>query len=227
MAVPKRGSDQSRAERKAKKRKLEDTIPDLPGDDQVVAAELASDNDEHLSKKRKRSSENGLVEGGDGKPKKKEKKRQKDGDSTTLAGGDNGSDSIPNKTKKGKKEVKHQVSVEESPADLVVAVGDTDVPKKSKKERKAERKAREAVEKATRDKDALAGESTSIAVDGSKAATIMPADPEEKRPKKNNRNREKKRKAALEDGAEVKAPRFIAFIGMSIPFELHRSWIYR
>ena len=32
MGVTKKGTEPSRAERKAKKRKLEDAIPDLPGD---------------------------------------------------------------------------------------------------------------------------------------------------------------------------------------------------
>lgn len=64
----------SRAERKAKKRKLEDAVPDLPGDDDGM--DVVDDSAEN-SKKRKRSGDD---------TEKEEKKSKKD--KKTKSGGD-------------------------------------------------------------------------------------------------------------------------------------------
>lgn len=196
----KKGTDATRAERKAKKRKLEDAIPDLPGDD---AAE-ETPKKEKSSKKRKRSEDEDVVEEKAAKKEKKEKKSKKD----KYAGDEEDTEKEARRAaKKAKKALKAECT---TAADLAVKepepVVEEEAPKKSKKERKAERKAKEAANGtaiATATKDAVKVEAG--------------GEVEEKKAKKNNRNRSKKREgdaAAKENGEEGKAAaRFICFIG--------------
>ncbi|TVY28816.1 putative RNA-binding protein [Lachnellula hyalina] len=191
-------NDATRAERKAKKRKLEDAIPDLPGEEVVV--------DEKPKKKRKRSADEDVVEE---KAAKKEKKSKKDKDA--VADEDKEARSAAKKAKKALKAEQSETAAVELAVQELVA--EEEVPKKSKKERKAERKAKEAAETATAANGTAAKDSTSKEeADG---------DGEEKKSKKNNRNRAEKRKreaAAKETGEEGgKAARFICFIG-NLPF---------
>ncbi|TVY40570.1 putative RNA-binding protein [Lachnellula subtilissima] len=86
----KENNDATRAERKAKKRKLENAIPDLPGEEVVV--------EEKPKKKRKRSADEGVVEE---KAAKKEKKSKKDKDA--VADEDKEARSAAKKAKKALK----------------------------------------------------------------------------------------------------------------------------
>ncbi|PQE06170.1 hypothetical protein CJF30_00005124 [Rutstroemia sp. NJR-2017a BBW] len=113
----------SRAERKAKKRKLENSIPDVPED-----LETESANEEISSAKRKRDSHDGADGNAEQDAKKSEHIEKSDPKAkrTKVNSTDAPSSSIPT----GDQE-----------AGLL---DDENAPKKSKKERKAERKAREA-----------------------------------------------------------------------------------
>ncbi|TVY21617.1 putative RNA-binding protein [Lachnellula arida] len=198
-------NDATRAERKAKKRKLEDAIPDLPGEEVVG---------EEKPKKRKRSADEDAVEE---KAAKKEKKSKTDKDA--VEDEDKEARRAAKKAKKALKAEQSRTAAVELAVQEPVAEAEEEAPKKSKKERKAERKAKEAAETAavangTAAKDAKgANDSTSKEeADG---------DAEQKKSKKNNRNRAEKRKrdaAAKESGEEAgKAARFICFIG-NLPF---------
>ncbi|TVY57566.1 putative RNA-binding protein [Lachnellula cervina] len=196
-------SDATRAERKAKKRKLEDAIPDLPGEE-VVA--------EEKPKKRKRSADEDVVEE---KAAKKEKKSKTDKDVV---------EDEDKEARKAAKKAKKALKAEQSgtaAVELAVQepVAEEEAPKKSKKERKAERKAKEAAETA-----AVANGTAAKDAQGAKDPTSkeeVDGDAEQKKSKKNNRNRAEKRKrdaAAKESGEEGgKAARFICFIG-NLPF---------
>ncbi|RDL36064.1 uncharacterized protein BP5553_06676 [Venustampulla echinocandica] len=200
MGPIKKGSEVSRAECKAKKRKLEDAIPDIPGEDIETPDDAPST--EKASKKRKRSKEDGEgvdTEESERKARKKEKKE-----------------------KKGKKDDGDKDEQPEEPAEPAVEMQD-DAPRKSKKERKAERKAREAAEakENTKEAESLDAEPSKSNGDNNTPAAAAA----EKKSKKSNPNREKK-KASKTDGAadgeangEVKsrASRFIVFIG-NLPF---------
>lgn len=197
-------SDATRAERKAKKRKLEDAIPDLPGEE-VVA--------EEKPKKRKRSADEDVVEE---KAAKKEKKSKTDKDVV---------EDEDKEARKAAKKAKKALKAEQSgtaAVELAVQepVAEEEAPKKSKKERKAERKAKEAAETA-----AVANGTAAKDAQGAKDPTSkeeVDGDAEQKKSKKNNRNRAEKRKrdaAAKESGEEGgKAARFICFIGRASGF---------
>jgi nucleolar protein 6 len=120
MGPPKNHQDATRAERKAKKRKLEDAIPDLPGEEgeDVEIGEGKVDGEKKI-KKRKKSGE--VV---DGESKEERSARKKE------------------KREKKEEAVETEPNFEESKVDEPAVEG----PKKSKKERKAERKAKEAAE---------------------------------------------------------------------------------
>jgi nucleolar protein 6 len=220
MGPSKKGNDATRAELKAKKRKLEDAIPDLPGD------EVAEEKPE---KKRKRSGDEDAVE-----EKEKKKKRKKDKDvgedednetrraakkaRKALKTEQNGNAAVEEpgaeeealkKSKKERKALKAEQNGNET-AQLAVQepVAEEEVPKKSKKERKAERKAKEAAEAAAANGTVAKDSMTKVEANG---------DGEGKKSKKNNRNRSEKPKrdaTAKESGEEGgKAARFICFIG--------------
>lgn len=214
MGVTKKGTDPSRAERKAKKRKLEDAIPDLPGDNEneVVEGEV-EEKAERKSKKLKTKdvSAEDKVE----KKEKKEKKEKTPKKSDVAEGTSEEKISKKEKKEKGVKEEDVQVkATDDVLADLLAPAqgGEDTAPKKSKKERKAERKAKEAAEKEKAAPAPISTEATAgTAQEGEKKASHEPR-------KNNNRNRDKRRqeKAAAKDGTE-KADRFIVFAGMSSP----------
>jgi nucleolar protein 6 len=211
MAITKKGSDPSRADRKAKKRKLEDAVPDLPGDNE--AEERTPSNDKSSKKRKRTPDETEVKETVDDKEKKstkKEKKRKRVEEETALRLGNEG-------TVEGLKSKKEPTADETSEETLVKSKGTAGIgeePKKSKKERKIERKAREAAEKATSQAVIHSQEDLKPTLEHESNGSATLANSEEKKRKKNNRNRKGNRKAALENGADGKAPRFIAFIGM-------------
>jgi len=205
MGVSKDTAGLSRAERKSKKRQLEDAIPDLPGDDQGGDEAIAGEEAEGKSKKRKRNGDEGDVDEEARKAAKKEKKRRKSEAAAAAAAeggdGEEGGVEIPAAAKKTKKsKSSKEDEVVEAVEEVQGEVGD-EAPRKSKKERKAERKAKEAAEAEAKPKEEEA---------------VAGADEDGKPAKKNNRNREKKRKAAAEGGE--KEARFICFIGMFLCF---------
>lgn len=219
----------SRAERKAKKRTLEDAIPNLPGDNEGEIERESISKAEKKSKKRKRDAETGDEVIGEGKESKKDKKKKKrkieDGESEPAE------EEIVQNGKKSKKEKKGKKTGFEkegpvSPADIevdTVMQEEVEAPKKTKKERKAERKAREAAESTSKNP---APTETSEAV--SEANGKTEAAGEEKKSKKNNRNREKKRKGTSANGEtsqpeSTKPARFIVFIGIFLPCPSYAS----
>ncbi|KAH6671721.1 hypothetical protein B0J14DRAFT_79684 [Halenospora varia] len=202
-----KSSDPTRAERKAKKRKLEDAIPDLPGEENEVAEEVNGEEGEKKSKKRKRSKDHeepeAVVEETEKQREKREKKERK-------------------QAKRAKKEEQNGAAEETEEKEDVKMDGvestanGEEAPKKSKKERKAERKAKEAAEVAAAEATAKSTSNGDSKEEGA----------EEQKSKKNNRNREKKRKGlvtgangtAVEgEDKEKKPARFICFIG-NLPF---------
>lgn len=203
----------SRQERKAKKRKLEEAIPDVPGDLDSHDYE-PNDAVNGDKKKRKRNSiAEAELEGNEvqqTKIKKAKNKKSKTITDTTALGDDS--------TGNGSKGAAVDAAV--CADDEAVAALEMDAPRKSKKERKAERKAKEAAEKIAVEE---AAQSMAIGNGVVSTQTVPPnrlveedASGEVKeKAKKNNRNREKKRaaKKAGVDGKEAKAARFIVFIG--------------
>jgi nucleolar protein 6 len=223
--------EQTRAERKLRKRKLEEAIPELPGD--IDATEEkgyfnpTQDTNIKPSKKRKHdeSTKNDAAHtiASDrtvlAKSTKKGLKRGKNGDwtgheSTTalndgLLATEEPGMGIPRGLKltddgRGVDSV-HQVGS--------ATMDDAPSSKKSKKERKAERKAKEA-------KAAAGHPLASLPVED--AVVISNEASPAQNSKKNNRNREKKRRK--NEGSQVaekkgaKATRFIVFVGL---FTLH------
>ncbi|TVY48119.1 putative RNA-binding protein [Lachnellula occidentalis] len=207
-ASTKKGSnDATRAERKAKKRKAEDAIPDLPGED-VVAEEKPKE------KKRKRSADEDVVEEEKAAKKEKKSKSKKDKDAVEDVDEDKEAKRAAKKAKKASKAEPSETSAVELPVQEPVT--EEEAPKKSKKERKAERKAKEAAE------TAAAANGTAAKDPTSKEEVAGDGDAEEKKSKKNNRNRAKKRDAAAKGTGEegekaAAAARFICFIG-NLPF---------
>ncbi|KAH8601956.1 hypothetical protein B0O99DRAFT_607821 [Bisporella sp. PMI_857] len=179
MGNSRKPSDLSRAERKNKKRQLEDAVPDLPGDEDMQ------------------------VDDGGGKPSKKRKRE--------MLGGDDVEKRIRTEVVEGKKSASGGEAVEDA------AEQTDEAPRKSKKERKAERKAKEAAEaKAAKENPPARPEEEEEEQDErGEQGEDMPIDAEKPKARKNNRNREKKRKAAAEGPG--KEPRFIVFIG-NLPF---------
>ncbi|EHK97440.1 hypothetical protein M7I_6858 [Glarea lozoyensis 74030] len=191
MAPAKHHQDATRAERKAKKRKLQDAIPDLPEEkdqdslDNVGTGELM----DKKVKKRKRdlAADTGTTDGTEGEEDKRARKKEK--------------------RKKKSQEVDEPIQ-EENPVESVT----DEAPRKSKKERKAERKAKEAAEalKTAADPEATSKDHPNAEENTVKTDTAA---------KKNNRNREKQRKSANKtplNGEEEKPKtpaKFIVFIG--------------
>jgi nucleolar protein 6 len=240
MAITKRDKDPTRAERKLKKRKLEEAIPDLPGDvgatDLQDASTPAIEGQENKSKKRKlgKTSIHDVdiqQDGANGTQQRKNKEERKEKRKGKKAPKDNesygdeilksidkasGSDHI-NEIRSGELESIHGKLERETEVlrDSTALIDEEPPAKKSKKERKAERKATEAAQAAASNNSAPASiEDTPVAV-GEEVQSGMS--------KKNNRNREKKQKGynsnEASEKAEGKAPRFIVFIG-----KLHRHF---
>ncbi|CAG8982952.1 hypothetical protein HYALB_00003530 [Hymenoscyphus albidus] len=203
MGAPKSHNDATRAERKAKKRKLEDAIPDLPGEEMD---NVPSTDEAQSAKKNKKRKRDGDKEGEDDEERSLRKKEKKE--------------------KKSKKEnVKPEVDAEGDIAISAIAEGE-EAPRKSKKERKAERKAKDAAEPKEQAKKGAATPAvpaegiSKTEVSGEQETT---AAPKTEKKSKNNRNREKKRKPlANGEAVPAKPARFIVFIG-NLPFSASKE----
>ena len=232
MGSSKKPQDATRQERKAKKRMLEDAVPDLPGDvEETADIEVA----EKAGKKRKRDVEEDVIKDKERKVKNKDKKRRKkeaedEEGGVALEVAEEVKAEKKEKSKKDKK-AKSPAATEALEAEATVeAVPEEAGPKKSKKERKAERRAKEAAATG-KSKDAAPVEESEPKGEGKvngDTATNGTNGEAEKKSKKNNRNREKKRKgiATAANGSAVnsdaekpaeqkdkKDARFICFIG--------------
>ncbi|KAF5878814.1 putative rna binding protein [Botrytis fragariae] len=177
------GTGASRAERKAKRRKIENSIPDIPDDLGTEA-----NDDGAVSTKRKRSIDDDA----------------KVGQAITL---DRKEEIADKNVESHHKSKKNKTSSTESSL-LPMQIGEpSDIaeteaaPKKSKKERKAERKAKEADAK-----------STSIA-QTAEPATGNATGPPDQISAERKRAKTKKQGGASGDNSESKAARFIVFIG--------------
>lgn len=235
MAIPKKDKDPSRADRKAKKRKAEDAVPDLPGDNNdPVEAETTLI--EKPSKKRRHDGEDISAKTGELKnetPKKSKKEQKERTEKKVNAGAGIELNSIeavegaPAERKDGKTSSGYSAvdADEETTLGRVNITSEAETPKRSKKERKAERKAKEREEAASRPPATVEmGAMIPAGPTPPSAILVGGAAPEPAKSKKNNRNREKQRKNANSEpvaGANVaakadkKADRFIVFIGIS------------
>ncbi|KAI9645312.1 hypothetical protein NHQ30_006048 [Ciborinia camelliae] len=187
------GAGASRAERKAKRRKLENSIPDIPDD-----IETESNNDGAVSTKRKRALDDDVND-----------------DQTAALDRNEG---LANKNKDSKHKTKKAKTASANAPSLSVQIGEpSDIaeteaaPKKSKKERKAERKAREA-----------AANTTSTAQEAETAAKQTDSDTKATGHSDQTTTEKKRMKGKKQGGisgatAESKAARFIVFIG-NLPF---------
>lgn len=177
------GTGASRAERKAKRRKIENSIPDIPDD-----LETEANDDGAVSTKRKRSIDDDA----------------KVDQTVTLERNEEITDKNAESHHKSKK---NKTSSTESSV-LPAQIGETSdiaeteaAPKKSKKERKAERKAREADAKST---------STAQAAE---PATGNATGPSNQISAEKKRSKTKKQGGVSGENSESKAARFIVFIG--------------
>lgn len=227
MAITKTNKDPTRAERKLKKRKLEEAIPDLPGD--VGAADSRDPSTSVKKGQRKASKKRKLgecsthgVDFQQGGEKELQKKKTKEG-KIAVKDSESHADEIVKTNDKaldsdhigelrsGKLDSIHDKLERkiEVPGDSATPIDENPPGKKSKKERKAERKAAEAAQAAASDNSA----SPSIEDSAVKGEERAPSG----KSKKNNRNREKKRKRGnindVSERAEGKTTRFIVFIG--------------
>jgi nucleolar protein 6 len=229
MAITKRDKEPTRAERKSKKRKLQEAIPDLPGDvgatDSQNAPTPVIERRENSSEKRKlgKSSIHDVDFQEDGENELQQEKNQgkekgkralKDSEShadEVVKSNDKASDSDhigelrSVKMESIRRKLEREIQVSGDSATPI----DEDPPAKSKKERKAERKAAEAAQSAASNNSALPLIEDSAVACGEEAPL--------RKLKKNIRNREKKRKGGnsnnVSEKAEGKVPRFIVFIG--------------
>jgi nucleolar protein 6 len=216
MGGGKKGTDASRAERKAKKRKLEDAIPDVPGDNEIPEKlEIVKKSEEPPKKRKREHDDNDAGESGltQEKQKKKDKKDKKDKKRNSKSNGQG--ELTPDAI--GAEEV-----VSKSEAEAEKTLESSEIPRKSKKERKAERKAREAAEAAA-NKDAEVPAETSAA--GGSTEAPVAATTKEKKVKKDKKKQDKKGNSAAEtqnttngndEQSGGKAARFIVFIGKHI-----------
>ena len=237
MGTSKNSHDATRQERKAKKRKLEDAVPDLPGD--VADTGDSEEVGRKAGKKQKRDTDTGDGVIDEEKQRKREKKERKklrkeeaefpEEGGVPLDVVDEDGEGVKNeKSKKDKRAKKSAVA--EEPVIELETVAEEAGPKKSKKERKAERRAKEAAEGAAPVEE-LKESKSEQKVNGNASMNGEAAEGE-KKSRKNNRNREKKRKGTVPpeggavngnaekptgEGKEKKDARFICFIGTS-PF---------
>ena len=218
-----KSTDATRAERKAKKRALAATIPDLPGDD--GAAPEVEVKTVKKSKKRKHEEVESTVEEliANGDMESKNAMKRKKGDTKKRKSDVDELDvqvEVEEKPAKTSKRDKKGKSSREANGDVLSGevvdnstIGEKTL-KKSKKERKAERKAKEAAEVASA---AAKPDSTEPAETTPQANGDTSVGSEEKKVRKNNRNREKTRKVQATNGdtakVEDKSARFICFIG--------------
>jgi nucleolar protein 6 len=226
MALTKKDKDPTRAERKSIKRKLEEAIPDLPGDvhagDSRDPSTPPKEGRGKSSKKRKlgESSTYDVKFQQDGekelqqsknKEKRKGKRAVKDSELHTdemVKSNHKASDSDHIGESRSRKMVSINGTLDrkvEVSTHSAAPINEDPPAKKSKKERKAERKAAEA---------AASNNSAPPTIEGSSIANGEEA-PSGKS-KKNSRNRKKRNGGNGNDvsqKAEGKAPRFIIFIG--------------
>lgn len=180
------GAGASRAERKAKRRKLEDSIPDIPDDLETES------NTDSVSAKRKRNldddaNEEQIVDG-NGEITKKNKESN-------------------HKSKKTKTTLVDITSLPVQNGELS-DIAETEVaPKKSKKERKAERKAKEAAANAT-----SKTQDTETAAKKNDPDTNAVGDSDQTTSTK-KRAKNKKQGDGSGANAESKTSRFIVFVG--------------
>ncbi|KAI9740128.1 MAG: hypothetical protein M1818_004879 [Claussenomyces sp. TS43310] len=231
MGMAKKEKDGTRAERKAKKRRAEDAISDLPGDSEAVEAEGAAiQSKRNSSRKRQRLQPTGNVSIFEARTEEK-RIRDKDRKPKRADRHSTSSDDVENlpKAQPGAPLAENKA---QAPATNAIVGGQSGMsnlsilhanepPKKSKKDRKAEKKAAEL---------SAATKTTTTTTDeqGHGEVIAPPDDAYEATPngKKNNRNRERRRKGVKDVAKKVtdearetegKAPRFIVFIG-NLPY---------
>jgi nucleolar protein 6 len=229
MAITKRDKEPTRAERKSKKRKFQEAIPDLPGDigatDSQNAPTPVIEGRENSSEKRKlgkssihdvdfqEDGENELQqEKNEGKGKGKRAVKDSESHADEVA---KSNDKASNSDHIGELRSVKMESIHRKLEREIEVSGDSATPiddppaKKSKKERKAERKAAEAAQSAASNNSAPSLIEDSAVACGEEAPLG--------KLNKNIRNRERKRKGGnsnnVSEEAEGKVPRFIVFIG--------------
>lgn len=228
----KHSSEASRAERKARKRKLVDAVPNLPGEkDSPTVVYESSSHTEQQSRKRKREN-NGIAledymssDRGSGETGKREGQRRKyrktyEDIQVEIADG--------LQKPEGRNDVgdNHRDDATNEDRELQVGRDKANLPK-SKKQRKTERKARQAAE--------ARAEETVCPTSIVQSSASTPVE-QELASRQSKRNRVEKEPSAhtqqgLDGGPELvrKRPRFIAFIGMFMllftrSFELTFEW---
>jgi nucleolar protein 6 len=228
MGLPRKEQDPTRAERKAKKRKLEDAIPDLPGDNEIAEDSKVGEKS-NKKRKVKEGSENIAGKERDSASLNQKGKKIKDKELSKESSTKVEINSANSTTKKKKETLASDVAHSDNAVEFMephTPVADDQTPRKSKKERKAARKVAEAAEAAK----VISNRVTESVKVGTEPAAVMEVD-QVKKAKKNNRNREKKRKGAngttlgasdadAGEKKEGKAARFIVFIG-KIPSPIH------
>lgn len=196
--APKHSNDPvSRQDRKAKKRKLEDAVPDLPGDNDNIeegGASLAPVNSEGEERKSKKARK-------EEKKKAKKVELQTNGveeDVKIEEGGDAGEEEEPAKTN---------------------LLGEVEAPRKSKKERKAERKAKDAAAKASGQLVAEAESQPTSTETTSEPQSAQNKPSQTTSTKANNIYRDKKRaeKSLKKASNPSYTDKFIIFVG-NLPF---------
>jgi nucleolar protein 6 len=191
--APKHSNDPvSRQDRKANKRKLEDAVPDLPSDndDNEEVAPVKSEGEERKSKKARKEE------------KKKAKKTEGQSDGSEEGKTDGGGDAVK----------------DEEPAKTNL-LGEVEAPRKSKKERKAERKAKDAVAKASGPSLTSEEPQPTSTETNSEPQSAQERPPQSTSTKTNNIYRDKKRaeKSLKKASNPSYTDKFIIFVG-NLPF---------
>jgi len=208
IMAPKHTNDPvSRQDRKAKKRKLEDAVPDLPGDNDndndnggVALEAVKSESEERMSKK----------------ARKEEKKKAK------KLGNETGAEAQSNREGE---DVKVEAAKVEESETKVNLLGEVEAPRKSKKERKAERKAKDAAAKAmgaSEDAESKPTTTTTTSIESIPQSTSTQSQTSKRDRdvnKPNNAYRDKKRaeKASKKASNPAYTDKFIIFVG-NLPF---------
>jgi nucleolar protein 6 len=231
--------DATRQERKAKKRKLEDAVLDVPSDNEINT-EQADGGAGKLAKKWRRDRDadgegRGLIEDVERKERETTKarwQREANGDATEVSIAE-GELTFAKKEKNCRDKKVEEFMTETATAKLVTETQEeAETAPKSKKERKATRRAKDAAEAAKADALSMHGPPIVESRFGAEEKTdgdANTATPEGgKKSKKNNHHREKRLKAAtvapegsgdisgseeMSGSKEKKNDRFICFIG--------------
>lgn len=235
MVITSNDKSSTRAERKTKKRKLEDAIPNLPGDTGFEEIQNTSkrrhDKTSKIRSPTNDDAEDVIDNSCHSHPQKAGKKEKKPAISKQDFGS-NGQATDLNATKKTKstkletaRYLDGYSDEDTMTANIVLDTMEGDrPPKKSKKERKAARKAIEAGQAAQTAEITTGNDAPSVPVLDSLGTDGV--EPVVVKSRKNNRNREKKRKVVRGNGTtgtgevndtkdeiKAKAVRFICFIG--------------